>query len=204
MRKKYFLIIVIIILISIVVSLNIYARRASDIPSAIQIELQDIMPEAGVFKKATEPFLYYEAYKKDKLIGHCFYTTDVAPEEQGFSGPIKILVALDQRRDIENLKVLSHNETPEYADGITKGGFLDQFKGKGAKNKFIVGEDIDAVTNATISSKAVSNILKRCILKMQQVLGGGVEEEVEDEIMPELKEVGLEPREAEYYKVLDE
>ncbi|MFC1624435.1 4Fe-4S binding protein [Candidatus Omnitrophota bacterium] len=171
-KKKVFLNIVLFITLLIAIGINIYGRKEQGAPASIDTELQSIMPEGDSFKKKLDPFLYYEIYKKKRLIGHSFNTKDAAPKKKGYGGPIEILVGLDKAGDIENLKVLLHNETPMYADGIKTAKFLDQFKGKGHEDRFIVGEDIDGITQATISSRAVSGILKASVDNMQAVIAG--------------------------------
>ncbi|MBU1852458.1 MAG: FMN-binding protein, partial [Candidatus Omnitrophica bacterium] len=149
---------------------NIYGRSRPDTKGFSGGELQTVMPEGEFFKKNEKPFLYHEVYKKNRLIGYCFNTRDVAPEEKGYSGPLEILVGLDKEGNILNLEVLRHNETPQYASGITSPEFLGQFKGKGASDRFIVGEDIDGITQATISSKSVARILKAALERFDSLI----------------------------------
>lgn len=164
--------IIIFLTLFIAISVNIYGRKKSATPVIRDAELKSIEPQGDFFKQRRTPFLYYEIYKKDNLIGYCFNTKDVATEEKGYGGPIEMLVGLDKAGNIENLKVLRHNETSKYASGIIEPVFLDQFKGKGPSDGFIVGKDIDAITHATISSRAVSSTLKTSVDKMQAVIYG--------------------------------
>jgi len=126
------------------------------------------MPEADSFKEKETPFLYHEAYKNGRMIGCCFNTKDSAPKEKGYAWPIEMLVALDKSGAIKNLKILRHSETSQYARGIVVPDFLDQFKGKASGDSFIV----DAITHATISSKAVARTLKVSIDRMDEIVSG--------------------------------
>jgi len=100
--------------------------------------------------------------------GNSFNTKDIAPDVKGLGGPIEMLVGLDKEGNIEDVEVLSHNETSQYAAGISEPEFLDQFKGKGSEDDFIVGEDIDGVTHATISSSAVAMTLKTSLERINR------------------------------------
>lgn len=166
--------------------------------------IRSIIPASDSFKKIESPFEYYEIYKKSKLIGYCFNTKDIVPEKQGYSGPMEILVGIDKDCRIVNVKILSHSETLEYASGITEEGFLGQFRGKGPGDNFKIGDDIDSVTHATVSSAAVCDILKAGIKEMQNVLVGSRNETPATEMQLKIQKKGLEPREAKYYKVIDE
>ena len=169
---------------------------------ALPVELNALIIEADSFKEKKKPFLYYEAYKNKALLGYCFNTIDVDPNEKGYVGPMEILVAINKEGAIINLKIVKSNETPEYAKGISEPKFLNQFKGKGARDKFIIGEDIDAVTHATMSSKAIAGILKNSLNKMQEVIGLHRGDKQKEKAMP-LERSGLTPKEAKYYKVIE-
>lgn len=77
----------------------------------------------------------------------------VAP--QGYSGKIEMLVGVDSSGKVSGLKILSHRETPGLGANIEKASFLEQFKGKRASDKIEPKVDVDAITGATISSRAV-------------------------------------------------
>lgn len=126
-----------------------------------------------------------------------FNTKDVAPEIKGAGGHVEMQVDLNENGSIKDVKILHHNETPEYAGGITKPDFLNQFKGKNVNDPFVIGEDIDAVTGATISSKAVADTLKTCL---ERISGKA---ETRSRLFDRLKDAGLEPREARYYKGIE-
>jgi len=172
MHRAPLLNIIIIATLLIAIAVNIYSKEKVPGAASAISELQLVMPEADVFKEKQEPFVYYEAYNKNRLIGHCFYSIDVAPEEKGYGGFMQILVCLGKDDKIKNLRILYHNEAPQHTHTITGPEFLDQFKGKGHGDAFIIGEDIDAITHATISSRAVATILKTSVHKLQAAIHG--------------------------------
>ena len=133
--------------------------------------------------------------------GYTFNTKDIAPDIQGVGGPIEMLVRLDKNGNIVDVKILSHNETPEYAKGITEPSFLNQFKGKNADDDFIIGKDVDAVTGATISSKAVIDTLKTSLQRYKNMTGP--KPETSSGILKRLERFGLTPKEARYYEVIE-
>lgn len=84
---------------------------------------------------------------------------------QGYAGLIEVLIGFDADCNILDYKVVTHSETPGLGDKITQDDFRAQFRGKGLKNfDWRVnkdGGDVDAVTAATISSRAISGALER-------------------------------------------
>jgi len=70
----------------------------------------------------------------------------------------RFLVIKDQ--NCKGVYVLEHSETPGLGSLITSKDFTNQFINKNLKDPFIVKEDVQAITGATISSRAISNAIK--------------------------------------------
>lgn len=126
------------------------------------IALKSILPEADSFneKKAGE-IEYFDALKGNILIGYCIRVT-----ANGYNGFMRILVGIDPNGAIKGLRVLEHQETPglgakvnEVLPGEKDPWFLRQFVGKNVKTVY-VRKNIDAITGATISSKAVTDAVR--------------------------------------------
>ena len=86
----------------------------------------------------------------------------VQTEANGFGGPIKLIVGFDADEKIINYEILEHQETPGLGDHIVE-WFKNADKpgqnilGRTANGKLRVskdGGDVDAITAATISSRA--------------------------------------------------
>ena len=86
---------------------------------------------------------------------------------KGFSGRIELMVGILEDGTINNTAVLSHKETPGLGDkmDIKKSDFPAQFIGKNPESfKLKVtkdGGDVDAITAATISSRAFCDAVMR-------------------------------------------
>ncbi|MCU0640490.1 MAG: FMN-binding protein [Candidatus Margulisbacteria bacterium] len=86
---------------------------------------------------------------------------------RGYGGEIELLVGIDQQERISGLKVLSHKETPGLGANIVRPDFLGQFKGKKRTDPLEAKKDIDAISGATISSRAVCNGVKDALERFQ-------------------------------------
>ena len=102
-----------------------------------------------------EQRVYYKCYKQGRLVGYGLVV--FAP---GYSNEIKVMVAVDKDKVIKGIKVLEQQETPGLGSKITEDCFAEQFKNKKAK-ELILGENIDAISGATISSEAVIEAVKK-------------------------------------------
>jgi electron transport complex protein RnfG len=91
----------------------------------------------------------------------------IAVKSRGYGGEIELLVGIDEQGKVSGLKVLNHRETPGLGANIVKPDFLNQFKGKTAADKLEAKMDIDAISGATISSRAVCKGVKDALEKFQ-------------------------------------
>jgi NosR/NirI family nitrous oxide reductase transcriptional regulator len=100
----------------------------------------------------------------DALIGFGFWTTELEPLERGYDGPIKILVGMDTRGILAGVVVVEHHEPYGYFS-VEPPAFAAQFAGKSVRDPFKVGDDIDAVSRASITmlsaTRAIRNSARR-------------------------------------------
>ena len=80
----------------------------------------------------------------------------VKSSARGYSSTIKMLVAVGPDGSCQAVTVLEQSETPGLGVNVTSEKFLTQFKGKTLNEMNLTkdGGKIDAITGATISSKA--------------------------------------------------
>jgi electron transport complex protein RnfG len=111
------------------------------------------------------PVKYFLAKSADStVIGYAIVV--IGPN--GFTNDFDMMVGLDAQGKIIDTYVLDHKETPGLGDGMKKEGFKKQFRGKTLDNtKWSVkkdGGDIDALTAATITSRAFTRGVYRALL----------------------------------------
>lgn len=99
-----------------------------------------------------ETYTYTVAKNGDNTVGYLITAT-----EKGYGGDIKVMVGVDNSGKITAVKVLSaDDETPGLGQKVTKKDFYQQFTGKTVEDT-----KVDAITGASISSKAVNNAVKK-------------------------------------------
>lgn len=104
---------------------------------------------------------YYDAYDKDgKLMGRVLKI-----EAPGYSSIINVLAGINLENKITGIDIISQQETPGLGANIKKESFLQQFIGKTEEGVKIRkdGGEIDAVTGATISSRAIADGVRSMI-----------------------------------------
>ena len=95
---------------------------------------------------------------------------------KGFSGNISLMVGILADGTIKNISVLQHAETPGLGSKMEEESFKNQFNDKNADSfNFSVkkdGGDVDAITAATISSRAFCDAVNRALSTFENNKGG--------------------------------
>ena len=145
--------------------------------SALSLELPDIekqylkiFPEAGSVGQADfKDGRYYPVMDKSgKQCGLIIYT-----EKKGYAAPIKLIVGLDLDAHIVNY-LMSQHETQNYVVEIIKPEFKERFKGK-SKDQLRFRKDdpageVDAITGATVTSRALLDGLREAAALAEEIL----------------------------------
>lgn len=129
--------------------------------AAENLALKEVMPEGVSFKPRLEgeKVIYYTALDSAGKINGFI----VKAEGKGYSSVVEAMAGLSPNLEITNVKILSQNETPGLGNRIMKVSFLAQFKGKGVDTF----NQVQAITGATISSRAVINSLNNKISELK-------------------------------------
>lgn len=160
-----------------------YNLTKEPIEIAKQAKLNDaikaVLPEFDQIEKVKVPdadgsdsLQFYVATKDGKAVGTAIDTYTM----KGFSGLIKLMIGFLPDGSIYDISVLEHKETPGLGSKMSDPKFKDQFKGinpatfvlKVKKDK----GDVDAITAATISSRAFCDAAQRAYDTYKQNKGG--------------------------------
>lgn len=104
----------------------------------------------------------------------------VSGRDTGFAGTIEMLIGLDASAEhILSIRVVDQKETPGLGDFITKPDFQQRFEGKSTlkplrviKSKPGDPQEVEAITGATISSKAVVKIVNATVENFRSKMPG--------------------------------
>ncbi len=123
--------------------------------------LKKLMPDADTNEKLGDWTIhdkhakYFISKKGGETIGYVIQSFG-----KGYSSYINTFIATDKDFTVQKIDILGHGETPGLGDEIETDWFKNQFKGKSIEHlKVIKGdtkEDIQAISGATISTRAVS------------------------------------------------
>lgn len=133
----------------------------------------DNNPVTEKFKVATpdgsDSLEFFPAKKGGQLIGIAVKTKS----SKGYAGNIWLMIGFNMQGEIQRAVVIEHKETPGLGSKMTGAKFLDQFLNKNpASTNLKVKKDggsIDAITGATISSRAFSEAVQRAYETFQSM-----------------------------------
>jgi NosR/NirI family nitrous oxide reductase transcriptional regulator len=154
---------VLLTILFVAVCVAVVGSQAQD--AALQGQLKQLFPAASAFSPKGGDPPHVKAFSTDPrtgqqlLLGLAFWTTELAPLERGYDGPIKILVGMDTKGILTGIVVTEHHE-PYGNFSLDIPRFPAQFKGKDIRDPFKVGMDIDAVSRATISITSASRAIR--------------------------------------------
>ncbi len=167
-------------LVFLIVAIMLPFAFSQTLDPVLEAQLKRVVPNATSFSaKQANPshFIAYTGDSDSKTVaGYVFWTTELEPLERGYDGPIKMLVGMNRSALITGVLVTQHREP--YGDfSVDRPEFARQFRGKDIRDPFKVGEDVDAVSRATItitsSARAIRNGGRRLVRGLLAARGSG-------------------------------
>lgn len=146
--------------------------------AAEQQALGEVMPDAQTFEafdtEVAQGFgvaaVYAAADAAGTAKGYC-----VKVAQNGYGGAISAVVGVGLDGKVTGVSIISHAETPGLGANIEKDSFRQQYTGKGAVTVVKAGakeSEINAVSGATISSKALTAGVNKAVEVAQQIQNG--------------------------------
>ena len=120
--------------------------------AAAKAELKSVL---GYLPKK-KAYVVFVAKTKGKIDGYA-----IIDEEMGQHQPITFGVKVDAKGQVQRLEVMVYREG--YGDEIRENRFRRQFVGKSAQDAIRFGDDVSAISGATISSKAMAVGVRRAV-----------------------------------------
>lgn len=138
-----------------------------------------LFPEAAAFTPLVDDSAALPAGLEEAIIvtgddgtqlGYIFVS-----EKRGYGGMVPVMIAVNMDSVISGIRVLANEETPGLGKKVEANPFLKQFLDKHADDIFGLRVDnaghqpIDAVSGATISSRAVTDAINIALLYFQEL-----------------------------------
>lgn len=127
---------------------------------------------------------YGEVTTLDSGITYCVGTNEAGEEvgyvftsgAKGYGGTVSVMIGIDITGTITGVEILSHAETPGLGANAVKPDFKDRFLGKTGEltvdKTSNEGQNVQAITAATITTKAVVNAVNAVTAVYEEITGG--------------------------------
>ena len=123
--------------------------------------MKKVVPGAEAFEK-TENEVIYIAKKSEEVVGYAVISKPV-----GYGGEISMVVGVDPDGKVLGVDIISQSETAGLGANCEKDEFKNQFIGKFAGINVVKSgaseNEVDAISSATITSKAVTDGVNNAI-----------------------------------------
>ncbi|MCI1966389.1 MAG: RnfABCDGE type electron transport complex subunit G [Oscillospiraceae bacterium] len=132
------------------------------------------LPVAESFEQSPENEECYVGKKGSDIAGYVFTT-----EADSYGGKIKVMTGIGADGNVTGVVLLSTSDTPGLGLNAKQESYREQYKQKTPEKGFEVVKggtaqegQINAITGATITSKAVTTAVNQAIEEYQKVKGG--------------------------------
>ena len=131
-----------------------------------------VLPDAKSFEKLD--------YESDGLVTEIYSAGEegvvVLCEPNGYGGAISMVVGIDSEGKVSGVDITGQSETPGLGANCVNEEFRNQYSGKSGEIKVVKNaskaDEIDAISSATITSKAVTKGVNAAIVAAAELKGG--------------------------------
>ena len=138
-----------------------------------QESMKAVCPEAQTFEEITPDVMYEGKDESGNTVGYAISTATM-----GYGGQVKVMTGVNDGKIIGVDVFYNDAETPGLGKNTSNASFRDQYKGLTTDSDISVSKDsssgqtVDAVTSATISSRAVTNAVNEALHIYNDHVGG--------------------------------
>lgn len=148
-KQKLDRILIVVAILTIIAAWIIGANLAQ---GDVYPSLQTAFPEAERFEPINnDRFAAIQNQTEKTVIGYVAIATT-----NGYGGPMKVAVAVDLEGKIHGMSIVQQKETASWISKVLGTDFIKSLTGKGYLDAFQLGEDVDGVTGATYTSRALA------------------------------------------------
>ena len=150
-RERIFAIAAIVILVAAWITGSF--RHETDLVPA----LTDVLPNAETFHPTNNgTFTAWDGSTPPVLLG---YVRIGAAD--GYGGEMRVAAAVDTNGTVIGVYILSHKETASFLRRVLRRDFVTQLSGKRVTDAFTIGQDVEGVTGATYTCRAIAVGVRR-------------------------------------------
>ena len=129
----------------------------------LSADRQDAIEHRLGEKLTRKEYIFYVARSAEHIDGYALFDREIGQHEY-----IDFATFFDESGRVTRVEVVAYREP--YGDGIRSKRFRRQFVGKEAASGFKPGHDIDVISGATLSARAMAKAVQRASLLLQETV----------------------------------
>ena len=129
-----------------------YVTNGTDVVPLVK----DVLPGTTEVKIEGQLFIGLDA--EGGVVGYA-----AAGEAPGYGGPIVMLVGVDPAGNVIGTQIVEHRESPGFFRLLISQGLMEEFPERSVTDSWQLGQGIDAVSGATISSEGIAAATRQAI-----------------------------------------
>lgn len=148
-----------------IISANAKAKR--------EAAMSKVLPDAVAFEKveySDDNSSVIEVYSAED-VGYV-----ILCEPKGYAGAISLVVGVNNDLTVNSIDITSQSETPGLGANCVNDSFKQQYSGKTKDIKIVksnpAGNQIDALSSATVTTKAVTKGVNDALAAVEKLMGG--------------------------------
>ncbi len=145
-------------LLIIVIAWFIGAARSEE---ALAPYMKQVIPGTQYIEPGPgDTYSAWKSAKKEKLLGYI-----AVGRAHGYGGEMTVAAAVDTAGKVLHTLVISHKETSAFFKRVSGSNFPGTLEVKSYADAFLLGGDLDGITGATLSSRALAGAVRRAARK---------------------------------------
>jgi hypothetical protein len=115
-----------------------------------------VLPDAARIEPDGRIYVGYD--ENDEIIGYA-----ASGQAPGYAGPIELLVGINLEGKVIGTSLIQQRESPSFFRLVEDAGLIEQFIGKPVSSNFQIGQDLDAISGATLSAEGVASAAREAL-----------------------------------------
>jgi hypothetical protein len=165
----------------------VWVASAVRVRSDLMPIIRQTVPEAGHIVRLADGS--YEAWTdstEKELIARI-----VIGSGDGYGGPLQVSVAVDGSGTVIGAVIADEKESPAWMARVLNQGFMSRLIGKGHSDPFRIGDDVDGISGATLTVRALAHATAEGSRSASERLGLSVEPQAPPRIVFGVPEIVL-------------
>lgn len=147
---------------ALVIIVAIWFAGAFRVEAELSSFLKQALPEADHFERiSSENYIGWKDQTKEKLVGYV-----ATGSAHGYGGEIRMAVGVLPNGNVTGLTIIEHKETTYFFRRVLRRDFPESLIGKAYSDPFILDQDVNTVTGATYSSRALADAVRKASRKV--------------------------------------